>query len=102
MIHDGINTSWAKPNKDATVRLKNGKVLSRHSEVITFVNRTFEPYRGIHIFIDALKSVLAVKKDAQVLLVGTNTPNVSYGKKRSDGKGWLDVLYEESKLDRLT
>ena len=99
VIHDGINTSWAKPNKDATVRLKNGKVLSRHSEVITFVNRTFEPYRGIHIFIDALKSVLAVKKDAQVLLVGTNTPNVSYGKKRSDGKGWLDVLYEESKLD---
>ena len=57
VIHDGINTSWAKPNQDATVRLKNGKVLSRHSEVITFVNRTFKPYRGIHIFIDALKSV---------------------------------------------
>ena len=99
VIHDGINTSWAIPNKQATLRLKNGILLSKKSEVITFVNRTFEPYRGIHVFIDALKLVLKAKSNAQVLLVGTNTPNVSYGKKRSDGKGWLDVLYEETHHD---
>ena len=47
VIHDGIDTDWACPDQGATVQLASGQVLSIKDELITFVNRTFEPYRGI-------------------------------------------------------
>jgi len=95
VIHDGINTKWACQDPSAKVRLTNGLILSNKDELITFVNRTFEPYRGIHVLIEALPAVLKARPNAQVLLVGQDTPKVSYGTHRTDGRGWLTALREE-------
>jgi glycosyltransferase involved in cell wall biosynthesis len=95
VIHDGINTSWACPDPTASLQLPDGRRLSAADEVISFVNRTFEPYRGIHVFLEALPAVLRARPKAQVLLVGHDSPKVSYGAHRRDGRGWLTALREE-------
>lgn len=91
VIHDGINTAWAQPCAAKEVILNNKKFTSK-DQVISFVNRTFEPYRGIHVFIRSLVNVLNDNRNAQVLLIGKDTPQVSYGAHREDGLGWLSYL----------
>ena len=95
VIHDGINTEWLTPDPTAQLALANGSVLRAGDPVITFVNRTFEPYRGIHVFLEALALVQRQHPNAQALLVGADTPQVSYGAHRRDGRGWLTALRQE-------
>jgi len=95
VIHDGIDTMWASPNSNARYKLPNGTTLTNRDEIITFINRTFEPYRGIHIFLEAIATVLETCPNSQVILVGEDTPKVSYGAHRTDGKGWLTQLKGE-------
>ena len=95
VIHDGIDTNWASPKTNTSVKINRNTTLTSNDEVITFINRTFEPYRGIHIFLKSLCHVLSKRPKAHVILVGEDTPNVSYGEKRSDGIGWLTYLKNE-------
>jgi len=95
VIHDGIDTRWACPDPQASLQLSSGVSFNAADELITFVNRTFEPYRGIHVLLEALPAVLKARPRAQVLLIGQDTPKVSYGAHRTDGRGWLTALREE-------
>lgn len=96
VVHDGIDTQVVKPNPDIGLML--GKVkLTRKDEVITFVNRNLEPYRGYHIFMRALPEILKQRPNARVLMVGGD--GVSYGAKAPDGKSWKQIFLEEVKDD---
>ena len=101
VIHDGIDTDWAKPDPDVKIQLRDGTTLTRENKVITFVNRTFEPYRGIHKMIEAIPSVQKAIPDVKIFLIGRDTPYVSYGEHRKDKKGWLNHLREiyKDKID---
>jgi len=92
VIHDGIDTKWASPNSKATLKVSQNLSLDGRNEIITFINRTFEPYRGVHIFLECLPDVLNSRPNARVLLVGNDSPFVSYGANRTDGTGWLTAL----------
>ena len=98
VIHDGVNTDVMRPNPEARYTLPNGRVIKPGDEVLTFVNRNLEPYRGYHIFMRALPEVLAARPDAQVVLVGGD--EVSYGSAPKDKKGWKDTILAEVQ-DRL-
>ena len=95
IIHDGIDTEWLCPNPKAQLKTPSGLIFNREQTIITFINRTFEPYRGIHIFLKALAKLQAKHPSVQALLVGEDTPNVSYGNSRDDGQGWLSALRNE-------
>ena len=99
VIHDGIDTDVLSPNPSVTFLLDNGKSLSRDDEIITFVNRALEPYRGFHSFMRSLPKLLAVKPNAQVLIVGKE--GVSYGAQPPNGKSWKTIFCEEV-LPQLT
>ena len=101
VIHDGIDTTWAYPKRRTTIKINEQYTLTESDEVITFINRTFEPYRGIHPFMRSLPKVLKERKNLHVLLVGKDSPDVSYGSKRVDGQSWLNYLKYElgEKLD---
>lgn len=81
VIHDGIDTEAVSPNPGVTLTLKTGagetRQLTRADEMITFVNRNLEPYRGFHVFMRALPELLARRPRARVLIVGGS--GVSYG-----------------------
>jgi glycosyltransferase involved in cell wall biosynthesis len=69
---DGIDCDMVKPDAHATFELGNGRVLSAHDEVITFVNRNLEPHRGYHIFARALPEILRRRPEAHVVIVGSD------------------------------
>ena len=93
VVHDGIDTQAIAPNPQVRVRLGSGLELSRNDEVITFVNRNLEPYRGYHIFMRALPEILRRHPRAQVLLVGGN--DVSYGARPPNGQTWAGIFAAE-------
>ncbi|MDD9889289.1 MAG: glycosyl transferase, partial [Gammaproteobacteria bacterium] len=70
VIHDGVDTKMLCPDEQASVRLGNGRVLNKDSEVVSFVNRNLEPYRGYHIFMRALPDLLSARTKADILIVG--------------------------------
>ena len=72
--------------------------LTRADEVITFVNRNLEPYRGYHQFMRALPSILAERPRAEVVIVGGS--DVSYGGRPPDGRTWKEIFLEEVR-DRI-
>ncbi len=98
VIFDGVDCDRLAPNPEARFTLPNGQVLKRGDEVLTFINRNLEPYRGYHIFMRALPDVRAARPEAQVVIVGGN--DVSYGAKPKGGGTWKDLILSEVK-DRL-
>ncbi|MFT4150208.1 MAG: glycosyltransferase [Paracoccaceae bacterium] len=93
VIHDGVDTDLLRPDPAAQVALPDGRTLRVGDEVLTFVNRNLEPYRGYHIFMRALPAVLAARPDAQVVIVGGD--EVSYGGAPEGEKGWKRRILAE-------
>ena len=98
VAHDGIDTDLVRPNPGVTLSL-NGRIhLSREDEIITFVNRNLEPYRGYHCLMRALPEILRARPKARVLIVGGD--KVSYGAPAPEGKTWREIFLAEVR-DRL-
>lgn len=93
VIFDGVDTDLVRPDPSASLTLPNGRVLRAGDEVLTFVNRNLEPYRGYHTFIRALPRVLADRPEAQVVIVGGD--DVSYGRAAPEGRTWKDIFLSE-------
>ena len=101
VIHDGIDTQLVCPNPNAFLNLKthNGADLFLQSgdEIVTFVNRNLEPYRGFHIFMRAVPEILRQRQNARILILGDSDagygakPNqLKYGK-----KSWREIFTSE-------
>nr|WP_277990183.1 glycosyltransferase [Pandoraea sp. LA3] len=79
VVHDGIDTTLVRPAAKDCVAIQLGdKTLSLGDEVITYVARNLEPYRGFHIFMRSLPRVLRERPTARVVIVGSD--GVSYGR----------------------
>ena len=93
VVHDGIDTVSVEPNTNVSLTLNDNLVLTKQDEVITFVNRNLEPYRGYHIFMRALPEILKRSPKARVLIVGAD--DVSYGARPENGQKWKDIFAKE-------
>lgn len=99
VIHDGIDAQAASPKESARFVVPDTDLVLRpRDEVITFVNRQLEPYRGYHVFMRALPEILKRRPEAHVLIVGGN--GVSYGRRPPEGKSWRTIFLDEVR-DRL-
>ena len=96
VIHEGIDTDLAKPSESASVQMPgmNGPIRCG-DEILTFVARTLEPYRGYHTFMRALPRVLAERKNAQVIIVGGDVGG--YGIQPPRGTMWKRKFVDEVK-----
>ncbi|MTW23013.1 glycosyltransferase family 4 protein [Allochromatium palmeri] len=97
VIHEGVDVDAVCPKPRWRLTLRNGQRLSREDEVITYVARNLEPYRGFHIFMRALPRILARRPKAQVLIIGAD--GVSYGAPPADGVCYRERLLKEVKID---
>lgn len=95
VIHDGIDTQQLRPNPDVVMRLNGRQTLTKADEIITFVNRNLEPYRGYHQFIRALPELLRKRPKARVMIVGGQ--GVSYGALPPQGQTWREIFWNEIK-----
>ena len=98
VIHDGIDTEKACPAKQPrNLTLADGTVLQPEEKIVTFVNRSLEPYRGCHSMIRAIPHLQRLVPDAKLVMVG-NTSGISYGAVCPEGE-WKDVFLEEIEGD---
>jgi len=94
VIHDGINTKVVKPNPDASFPVEDqGLTLTAKDEVITYVARNLEPYRGFHTFARSLPALLRRHPNAHVLILGGD--DVSYGRRPPEGQTYREKYLAE-------
>jgi glycosyltransferase involved in cell wall biosynthesis len=94
VLHEGVDTDVARPDTRARFTLPgSNRVLTRHDEVITYVARNLEPYRGFHIFMRALPELLHRRPRAQVVIVGAD--GVSYGAPPPPRSSFREMLLQE-------
>jgi len=93
VIHDGVDTERIKPDPQVTGRLKEGLNLKAGDEVITYVARNLEPYRGFPQFMRASALILKRRPKAQILVVGGD--GASYGKPAGDGQTYRQQMLAE-------
>ncbi len=96
VMHDGIDTDTYRPAPGAKLKL-DGLDLSDVEELITYVGRGMEPYRGFPELIRALEIVLKERPKAHAVIVGQD--RVAYGKKLEEGDSYKKRMLEECDLD---
>ena len=75
------------------MQLADGTRLSHGDEVLTYVSRNLEPYRGFHIFMRALPAVLRARPKAHVVIIGGD--GQSYGARPKGDKSWKQTFLDE-------
>ena len=94
IVHEGIDTSFVRPDPNARIDMVDrGVVLTRRDEVVTYVARNLEPYRGFHKFMRALPEIQRRRPNAHVVIVGGD--GVSYGSRLPEGQSYRKNLTEE-------
>lgn len=101
VIHDGVDVDVCVPNPAARVTLPSGKSFAVGDEVVTYIARNFEPYRGFATFMKAAEILLRERPNLHIIAVGADS--VSYGKKAPEGKTYRQILSEQVTLpaDRI-
>ena len=100
VIHEGIDTEFCKPHPGKKLVLDKKEDhealdLSKCPEILTYVSRGLEPYRGYPQFISAAAMLLKRRPKLHVVIVGSDT--TCYGGtpgKDKDGKEqtWKQVM----------
>jgi len=84
VLHEGVDTAALRRPADATLTLPDGRRLGREDEVVTYVARNLEPYRGFHVAMRAFAEVGRRRPNAHVVIVGGD--GASYGRKLAPGE----------------
>jgi glycosyltransferase involved in cell wall biosynthesis len=82
VIHDGIDTDLVLPPKELP-----------KEELITYVARNLEPYRGFHIFMRAIPEIQKRRPNARIVIVGGD--EVSYSPRLPPGQTYRERMLRE-------
>jgi glycosyltransferase involved in cell wall biosynthesis len=99
-LHEGVDTERFRPDVNSWIRLaRENVVLTRADEVVTYVSRNLEPYRGFHVFMRSLPEMLRRRPRAHVLIVGGE--GISYSDPPPYGRTYREMFLSEvgSKID---
>ena len=80
IVHDGIDTARVTPGKP-------------EDELITYVARNLEPYRGFHVFMRAIPEIQRRRPKARIVIVGGD--EVSYSPRLPPGETYRSRLLRE-------
>lgn len=96
VLHDGVDTRYFQPKE--TTRVQVGEhYFTKDDEVITYVARGMEEYRGFPQFIETVYKLQQRRPNAHAVVLGND--RVAYGSERKDGKTWKEAMLEEYDLD---
>jgi glycosyltransferase involved in cell wall biosynthesis len=93
VLADGVDTALHRPGAARFVDPASGRAFETGDEVLTYVARNLEPYRGFHVFMRALPDILAARPHARVLIVGGD--GVSYGTAPPGHRSWKEAMLAE-------
>lgn len=105
VIHEGIDTAFCQPNPSTKLILPKRDQhealdLSNCKEILTYVSRGLEPYRGYPQFIQAVSILLKRRPNLHVVVVGTDTSCYGAAPKDTTWKKYMDtrVQYDKSRV----
>ncbi|MCP4385233.1 MAG: glycosyltransferase [Hyphomicrobiales bacterium] len=90
VIHDGIDTTIAKPNPATVLQIPDGTRLSHGDEVVTYINRNLEPVRGMFTFAEAADAIARKRPNCRFLVVGSETGRY-YGPVPPKGQSYREM-----------
>jgi glycosyltransferase involved in cell wall biosynthesis len=82
VIHDGIDTDLVRPERNDS-----------QEELITYVARNLEPYRGFHVFMRAIPEIQRRRPKARIVIVGGD--EVSYSPRLPPGETYRSRMLRE-------
>lgn len=94
VLHDGIDTTFFQPQPAAKLVLPSiGLDLSHVDELVTYVARGMEPYRGFPQFMRSLAVIQKRRPNCHAVVVGEE--GVFYGRPLPDEKTYKQAMLEE-------
>ena len=98
VLHDGIDTRYFSPGQKRPLILPEVKLdLTGVSEIVTYVSRGLEPYRGFPQFMEMASLLLNRRQSCHVVVVGED--RVAYGKRLPGGKTYKQAMLEKYEFD---
>jgi glycosyltransferase involved in cell wall biosynthesis len=95
--HEGVDTDYFRPEPARLVIPRLKLDLLEVDEVITYVARGMEPYRGFPQFIEACQHILKERPASHIVIVGDD--RVAYGRQLPKGKTYKSIMLEKFPLD---
>ena len=103
VLHEGIDTARVAPDPAAVVTLPDRYMFKAGDEVLTFISRNLEPYRGYHVFMRALPAIMKARPNCHVVIVGGD--GSSYGPKQkpplTHRQKYLDEVADDIDVSRV-
>ena len=96
VLHDGVDTDYFQPRPGAKLNLP-GLDLSGAGEIVTYVARGMDAYRGFPQFIEMLAELLAHRPRCHAVIVAAD--RVAYGPPPPQGKSYKDWMLGKTPLD---
>lgn len=94
VVHEGIDTDIVCPDPNAWLYSQGTSIdIRAGDEIVTYVARNLEPYRGFPSFMRTLPAVLKARPNARVVIVGGE--ETSYGPPPGDGRTYRQHLVHE-------
>ncbi|MDR0441699.1 MAG: glycosyltransferase family 4 protein [Candidatus Accumulibacter sp.] len=98
IVHDGIDTDRVRPDPAARLTLPASDdeaplELAAGDEIVTYVARNLEPYRGFPSFLRSLPVIQKARPRAKILIVGGD--ETSYSAMPKDGRTYRQRLLDE-------
>lgn len=98
VVHEGVETTYYVPQKGRKFVLPAQKLdLSDCEELVTYLSRGMEPYRGFPQFMDAIRILLAARPKCHVVIAGSD--RACYGPQYSKDKTWKQMEIEKGGYD---
>ena len=98
VCHDGIDTNYFQSQPGAKLVLKNKNLdLSYVDEIVTYVARGMDPYRGFPQFMEAVSILLKKRPNCHVVIVGDD--RMASGRSLPDGKTYKQLMLDTYDYD---
>ena len=96
-VHEGVDVREFAPDRSACFTLPGGEKLDPGDELITYVSRNMEPYRGFPQFMEAVEILQRRRPHARALIAGGD--GVSYSQPLRSGRSYREKVCDELNLD---
>ena len=98
VIHEGVETDYYRPREGVKFVLPEQNLdLSDCEELVTYLSRGFEPYRGFPQFMEAIRILLKRRPKCHVVIAGSD--RACYGPQYSEEKTWKQLEEEKGGYD---
>ncbi|MEM7617426.1 MAG: glycosyltransferase [Pseudomonadota bacterium] len=97
VLHEGIDTDHITVKDIDKVVINKNLTFHKGQQIITYIARNFEPYRGFPTAMRAFHILQKALPDAHIILIGSD--GVSYGKSAKNFKTYKEQMLDELNFD---